>query len=66
MIKPTRFLTNEKGKPLSVVIRLDDYKKILALIEELESIRAYDQAKASREKPIPLTQARREFRRARK
>ena len=66
MIKPARFLTNEKGAKVGVVIRLGDYKKILALFEELESIRAYDQAKASREKPIPLAQARREFRRSHK
>jgi len=36
---------------------LDTYNKLLAELEELESIRAYDAAKASGEKPIPFEQA---------
>jgi hypothetical protein len=37
-----------------VLLSIEDYKKILADIEELESIRAYDAAKASSDEAIPF------------
>ena len=36
---------------------LDDYRRLLAEVEELDAIRAYDAAKASGEAPIPFAQA---------
>ena len=54
MTEPTKFLTNEKGERIAVVISVEEYQKILDELEELADIRAYDEAKASGEKPVPL------------
>lgn len=52
-----RYLTDESGEPVSVVLDLTEYRKLLDQIEELESIRAYDAAKSSGETPIPFDEA---------
>ena len=57
MTEPVQFLTNKDGEKIAVVITVDEYAKILEQLEELEDIRAYDEAKASGEAPIPLKQA---------
>jgi len=64
--KPKRYVTNRQGKKVAVVLAIDDYKKLLAEIEELESIRAYDAARASGGKAIPFEQATEEIERSRK
>jgi hypothetical protein len=66
MTQPTQFLTNDKGEKIAVVISIEEYQKILEELEELEDIRAYDEAKASGEVPIPLEQALDEIERNRK
>ena len=66
MKEPTQFLTNEKGEKIAVVIGVEEYNKLLEELEELEDIRAYDEAKASGEVPIPLEQALDEIERNRK
>ena len=48
------------------MISIEEYEKILEELEDLEDIRAYDEAKASGETPIPLEQALAENRRNRK
>jgi hypothetical protein len=53
----TQYITNTKGKKLSVVLPIKDYKKMLDDLEELEDIRLYDAAKASTEKSIPAAEA---------
>ena len=65
-LKPKKFVTNRRGKKVAVVLAIEDYKKLLAEVEELESIRAYDAAKASGEKTIPFEQATEEIERSRK
>jgi len=52
-----RYLTDESGERVSVVLDLAEYRKLLDQIEELESIRAYDAAKASGETPVPFDEA---------
>ena len=42
---------------IGVLLNIEDYQKLLADVEELESIRAFDEAKASGEKPIPFERA---------
>jgi hypothetical protein len=49
-----------------VVLPIEEYKKLLADLEELESIRAYDDAQASGEKAVPFQEAIREIERSRK
>lgn len=66
MKAPTQYLTNEKGEKIAVVISIEEYEKILEELEDLDDIRAYDEAKASGETGIPLEQALAEIRRNRK
>jgi hypothetical protein len=66
MKPPTRFLTNEKGERLAVVIEIVEYEKLLEELEDLHDIRAYDEAKASGETAIPLDDALDEIERNRK
>jgi hypothetical protein len=66
MTEPVQFITNKEGEKIAVVIAVDEYAKILEQLEELEDIRAYDEAKASGETPIPLQQALDEIERNRK
>jgi PHD/YefM family antitoxin component YafN of YafNO toxin-antitoxin module len=66
MKEPTRFLTNEKGEKVAVVIGIEEYEKLLEELEDLEDIRAYDEAMASGETPVPFEQAIAEIKRSRK
>lgn len=54
--KEPQFITDKKGKKLSVVISITEYKKMLEDLEELEDIRLYDAVKSRNEKSIPFTQ----------
>jgi hypothetical protein len=54
--KEPRYITDKKGKKLSVVISITEYKKMLEDLEELEDIRLYDAVKSRKEKSIPLNQ----------
>lgn len=64
--EPTQFLVNEKGEKVAVVLGIEEYEKLLEELEELEDIRAFDEAEASGETPVPLEQALAEIKRARK
>jgi len=66
MKEPTQFLTNKKGEKVAVVIGIEEYEKLLEELEDLEDIRAYDEAIASGETPIPFEQAIAEIKRSRK
>ncbi len=66
MSKELQFVVNERGEKVAVVISIEEYEKILEELEDLEDIRAYDEAKASGETGIPLEQALAEIRRNRK
>ncbi len=65
-LKPKKYVTDRRGQKVGVVLSIEDYKKILADIEELESIRAYDAAKASGDEAIPFQKAMQEIERSRK
>jgi hypothetical protein len=66
MKAPTRFLTNEKGERLAVVIEIEEYEKLLEELEDLHDIRACDEGKRSCETAISLDQALDEIKRNRK
>lgn len=51
-----RYVVDEKGNRVGVLLDLEDYQKLLEELEELESIRAYDAAKASGDEAIPFEQ----------
>ncbi len=64
--KPKRYVINWRGEKVGVVLGIEDYRKLMADLEELESIRAYDAAKASGDRAIPFDAATREIERSRK
>ena len=49
------FVVDEQGKRIGVLLDMEDYRKLLEELEELESIRAYDAAKASNDQAVPLS-----------
>ena len=54
--KEPQYITDKKGKKLSVVLSITQYNQILEELEELEEIRQYDAVKARKEKTIPFKQ----------
>jgi hypothetical protein len=60
-----RYVVNEKGERISVLLDIQDYRKLLEELEELESLRAYDAAKSSGDEIISFEQAIEEIERKR-
>ena len=58
-----RFLVDEHGKRVAVVLDVIEYERLLAQAEELEAIRAYDTAKVAGDVAVPLDDALREIER---
>jgi PHD/YefM family antitoxin component YafN of YafNO toxin-antitoxin module len=52
-----KYVINEKGERVSVLLDWQEYRRLLEELEELESIRAYDAAKASGGEAVPFEQA---------
>ena len=52
-----RYLVDEQGARVGVLLEIEAYKKMLDALEELECIRAYDEAKASDDEVIPFVEA---------
>lgn len=44
-----QFITDNKGKKISVIIPMKDYNFIIEELEELEDIRLYDKAKKKKQ-----------------
>ncbi len=51
------YLIDEKGNKKAVVVPLSEWQKIKEELEELDDIRAYDQAKSKPSEPIPFDEA---------
>ena len=51
------FVIDDKGHPIGVILDIAEYRKLMEEIEELESIRAYDAAKAAKDEAVPFEQA---------
>jgi len=47
-----QYITDKKGKKISVVIPVKDYNKLIEAWEELEDIKAYDTAKSKKTDPV--------------
>ena len=60
-----QYIIDENGQRVSVVLEIGVYQKLLEELEELESIRAYDQAKLQDDEAIPFEQAVEEIERER-
>jgi hypothetical protein len=52
-----KYVVDEKGKAVSVLLDIKTYRKLMEKLEELEAIQAYDAAKASGDEAIPFEQA---------
>ena len=52
-----QYLVDAEGNRIKVVLDLADYQRLLEALEELDDLRAYDEAKASGDEAIPLEQA---------
>ena len=55
------YVVDENGNRLGVLVPIEDYRKLMEDLEELESIRAFDAAKQSGDKAVPFDQAIREI-----
>ncbi|HOC92545.1 MAG TPA: hypothetical protein PLK80_17550 [bacterium] len=55
--KEKRYITNDRGEKVGVILDIKDYDKMLEDVEELESIRAYDAAKSSEGEVVPFERA---------
>ena len=56
-----RYVVDEEGTRVGVLLDMDEYQSLLEACEELEAIRAYDAAKASGDEAVPFDQALREI-----
>ena len=52
-----KYVTDRQGNRIGVILDIADYEKLLEQLEELDAIRAYDEAKLSDEEEIPFEQA---------
>lgn len=52
-----RYLVDDDGNQVAVLVDILQYRALLEAAEELDAIRAYDAAKASGEEVIPFEQA---------
>jgi hypothetical protein len=52
-----QYITDTKGRKISVIIPVKEYNYIIEELEELEDIRLYDKAKASKEASVPMDKA---------
>ncbi|MDX2255412.1 MAG: hypothetical protein NW214_07850 [Pseudanabaenaceae cyanobacterium bins.39] len=49
-----KYVTDEQGNRIGVLLGIDEYQNLLEQLEELESIRAYDAAILLDEEEIPF------------
>lgn len=65
MVAKEQYVIDENGKRIAVIVDVQYYKELLAALEEIELVRAYDEAKASDDEVIPFNQATDEIERQR-
>ena len=55
-ITSEQYIVDAQGQRLSVVVEFDYYQKLLARLEKLEEIYAFDLAEESQDEAIPFSQ----------
>lgn len=53
----TQYITDKKGKKISVILPIREYNKMMEQLEELEDIKLYDKAVENNDEAIPANQA---------
>ena len=65
-----RYVVDENGKRVAILLDIKEYERMIEELEELEDIRAYDEAKAAlksgEDEVIPWGQAKQEIEEERK
>lgn len=56
-----QFITDARGKKIGVILPIKDYEIMIEMMEELEDIKAYDNAVSLNEEAIPSVDAFREI-----
>ena len=56
-VSKEKFVVDESGNRTAVLLDMKRYVELLEAQEELESIRAYDDAKTSGDEAVPFSQA---------
>ena len=51
-----QYITDTKGRKVSVILPIRDYRKLLEKLEELEDLKAFDIAVSGNEQAIPAEQ----------
>jgi len=52
-----KFVVNEQGNRIGVILDMNVYRKILEMLEEMEDVNAFDEAKASNQTLLPFDEA---------
>lgn len=52
-----QYLVDEEGNRKAVVVPISSWQQILEALDELDDIRAYDEAKREPSNPVPFEQA---------
>lgn len=52
-----KYITDNKGKKVSVVLPLKEFKSMIEGLEELEDIKIFDEVKKSKESSLPIDKA---------
>lgn len=66
MVAKEQYVVDQEGNRTAVLLDVEYYEELLAALEEVESMRAYDEAKASNDEVIPFVQATDEIERQRR
>lgn len=61
-----KYVVDEKGKAVSVLLDIKAYRRLMSELEELEAISAYDAAKTSCDGAVPFEKAVQEIEKSRR
>lgn len=50
----TQYLTDSEGKKVAAVISIEDYYRIVSILEDMEDVAIYDEVKSLNEESISL------------
>jgi Antitoxin Phd_YefM, type II toxin-antitoxin system len=49
-----RYIVDQDGKRIAVILSIEEYERLLEVLEEQDEIRAFDEAIASGDEEVPL------------